>query len=301
MSREATASPSPSAWKGTTAGTRRMHRWLIASLRVLPLWFVYAGATVLVVPWCMLFAHKGYISQYHFFRKRFHCGVLSAVWHTYRNHCMFAKAIIDRFYVYAGGTLRLDVPHYDRFDRLTKCSDGFVILSAHVGNYEAAGYALTSHRKKYNALVFGGEAQTVMENRRRMLGRNNIGMIAVTDDLSHIFRINEALSNNEIVSIPGDRIFGSPRTLKCNFLGATAPFPLGPFSIAAGREIPVLCINVMRTGYKRYQIHIDELPTPQGNSRQRAQALAESFARNLEQCVRKYPTQWYNYYEFWNN
>ena len=35
--------------------------------------------------------------------------------------------------------------------------------------------------------------------------------------------------------------------------------------------------------------------------RQRAAALAQAFADNLSEIVRRYPHQWLNYYEFWQH
>src|SRR3712207_8219111 len=86
----------------------------------------------LVIPFCMLFAHKGYIAQYRFFRRRMGHSVLRSFWLTYQNHCRFAEIILDRFYVYAGGNLHFDIPHYDRYTQLANAPEGFVILSAHV-------------------------------------------------------------------------------------------------------------------------------------------------------------------------
>src|SRR3712207_9399327 len=68
----------------------------------------------LVIPFCMLFAHKGYIAQYRFFRRRMGHSVLRSFWLTYQNHCRFAEIILDRFYVYAGGNL-----HFDRSEEHT--------------------------------------------------------------------------------------------------------------------------------------------------------------------------------------
>jgi len=67
--------------------------------------------------------------------------------------------------------------------------------------------------------------------------------------------------------------------------------------------VPVLSVQVMKTGLKRYRIIIKELPTLPANQRtaQRAAALAQTFATHLEGIVRQYPTQWFNYYEFWQH
>lgn len=287
-------------WKGSTAGTPWMHRWLIRSLRVLPLRFVYAGAVVFVIPFCMLFAHKGYISIYHFFRRRLGQKSLRAFWNTYVNHCHFAQVIIDRFYVYGGGRFDFEIENYDLYLRLAAEPGGFVILSAHVGNYEVAGYTLAAKTKRFNALVYGGEAQTVMQNRSHILTQNNIRMIPIQGDMSHLFAMSNALAEGESVSIPADRIFGSPRHVECSLFGETARLPLGPFAIAAQRDVPVIAINVMKESAKKYHIYIKQLEAEGNTLRERSRNLALQYAKNLEETIKDYPTQWFNYYEFWN-
>jgi predicted LPLAT superfamily acyltransferase len=37
----------------------------------------------------------------------------------------------------------------------------------------------------------------------------------------------------------------------------------------------------------------------QGTKQERIQALADAYARRLEEVVRLYPDQWYNFYDFW--
>jgi len=33
--------------------------------------------------------------------------------------------------------------------------------------------------------------------------------------------------------------------------------------------------------------------------REQMSQMAQNFAENLEEIVRKYPTQWFNYFDFW--
>lgn len=276
---------------------------LLNSLRVLPLWFVYAGMAVFVVPFYMLLAHRGYISQYHYFRQRLGYNPFKAFIAVYRNHYRFGQVIIDRFYFYAGGKFHFDMENYDLYLRLSAQPSGFVVLSSHVGNYELAGYELKAQHKQLYALVFAGEAAAVMNNRLRLLEGNNIHMVPVNDDMSHLFTLSNALADGNIISVPADRVFGSPRTVPCQFMGATAQFPLGPFALATQRQVPVLSVQVMKEGLKRYRIIISQLPVDDSIKRhsQLATALAQTFATHLEDIVKRYPTQWYNYYEFWQH
>jgi predicted LPLAT superfamily acyltransferase len=287
-------------WKGRTGGAKWMHRSLIWMMRNLPYRGIYLFACIFVIPFCMLFSHKGYIAIYHFFAIRRNENMALAFWHTYMNHCMFAGIILDRFYTYSGGKLNIEVENWELYHNLADKQDGFVILSAHIGNYEAAGYTFEAESKRFNALVYAGEAETVMENRRRMFENKNRHMIVIKKDMSHLFEMSNALANGEILSLPADRIFGSIRHYSIDFMGREAKFPAGPFAIAAQRDVAVLAINVMKIGAKKYLIHIKRLQQTGDNIKKRAESLASQYAGNLENVVNRYPTQWFNYFEFWN-
>ena len=289
-------------WRGNTGGATWMHQLLIGTFRYIGPRPMYFFMGVFVVPFYMLFNHKGYLSIYHYFRRQHRFSWWKSFRYTYLNHYRFGQTILDRFAVYAGCKYEFELEGNDRFLDLMKKPEGFIILSSHVGNYEIAGYSFASTGKKYNALIFSGEAKTVMENRNRLLSAHNIKMIQVTEDMSHVFEMNNALSDGEIVSIPGDRIFGSPKFLECNFFNGKARFPLGPYAMAVQRSVPVVAVFVMKYSPYKYKVYIRELgmEETEGMSRHEKPArIAQVFAKELETILRKYPEQWYNYYEFW--
>ena len=286
-------------WSGKTDGQPWMQRSLIAMFRVLPLWLLY-GVMALVVPFYMLFSRKGYQAMYRFFRERIGYGPWKSFWSVYANHFRFGQIILDRFGVYAGKKYHFVNEGQKLMDELENHPEGFVVLSSHVGNYEIAGYSLKPKSKKFNALVYAGETATVMENRQRILSQNNMSMIPVKEDLSHLFALNAALDNGEIVSMPADRIFGSQKNVECQFFGAKANFPLGAFAMAVQKDVPMLAVFVMKEGMKTYHAYVREIVCdPHGGRRERMAQLAQSFACCLESIVRQYPTQWFNYFDFW--
>lgn len=276
-----------------------MQRSLVALFRVLPLGLLY-GVMALVVPFYMIFSRKGYQAMYRFFRDRFGYGPMKSFWNVYLNHFRFGQVILDRFGVYAGKKYRFISEEQSVFDEKETHEKGFVMLSSHVGNYEMAGYSLRPKIKKYNALVFAGETETVMENRQRILSQNNVRMVPVKDDLSHLFLLNTALDEGEIVSMPADRIFGSQKSIECQFFGKNARFPLGAFAMAVQKEVDVIAVFVMKEGMRKYRIYLREIQYDrQLSKREQMSQLAQHFAAQLEEIVRRYPTQWFNYFDFW--
>lgn len=293
-------------WKGTTGGMPWMQRSLVTILGHTDPRIIYFFVA-LVVPFYMLFSHKGYLAQYRFFRQRFDEPWWKAFCHVYANHLRFGQIIIDRFAVYGGRKFKFEIDGFELWKRLESRQEGFIQMSSHIGNYELAGYSLHVESKKLYALVFMGETETVMQNRMKVFAPNNIEMVPIMPDMSHIFVLNTALADGNIASMPSDRIFGSQKSLTCKFFGDNARFPLGPFSLAVTRDCPTLAVFVMKKKWDTYQIiirdlcngfkRLDETQLSKKNARQ--QALADEFARQLEETVRLYPTQWFNYYDFW--
>lgn len=288
------------AWRGGTDGTKWMHRNLVRIVRHVPLRLMYGFVAVFVVPFYFLFS-KGYKPIYHYFNQRLGYRLAKAFFGVYRNFCRFSQVILDRFYMFGGGKFDVQVEKYHLYQELAEGEPGFMILSAHVGNYELAGFSLVATKKRFNALAFGEEAEAIMENRERLFAGTNINIIPVKDDLSHLFALNNALDNGESVSFPSDRLLGNQRTVTCEFLGAPAHFPMGPFALAAQRDLPVLTVNVMKESAKRYRVYVNRLQKEGTTRGERINAYVRQYVEHLEEVLRKYPEQWFNYYEFWGD
>ncbi len=296
-----------------------MQRFLIVWLRHLSLRSLYAVMGC-VIPWYVLLSGRGRRAMWSYFRRRQGFGVMRSLRMTFLNFYRFGQVILDRFAVYAGQKFSFAFDGIGDFDDCLQKGCGIVWLCAHVGNFEIMGYSLSAEGRRFNSLVFGGETETVMENRAKAFESNNVRMIPVKADLSHIFLMNSALADGEIVTVHGDRLFGSSKSITRDFLGSPAKFPKGPFALAASRDVPVFAVFAMRTGYKSYRVICRRLDaetvsggtlpaqsgkiagqgtfeTPSG----KIASLLGNYVNELETVVREYPEQWFNYYEFWED
>jgi predicted LPLAT superfamily acyltransferase len=277
-----------------------MYRTLICWLKHINIRVLYAFSAVCVIPVTLLLS-PGARSTYKYYHRRRKYGWWRAFIATYRNHCLFGQTVIDKFAMYAGKKFEIELEGYDNFLSLAAKPEGFVLLSSHIGNYEIAGYTLVAETKVFNALVFAGEKQTVMENRDKMFADTNIRMIPILPDMSHLFAIDFALQNCEIVSMPADRIHGSAKSVTAHFLGAEACFPYGAFSVATLRNTPVLAVNVMKRKHNRYKVYVTPLDYDTEASRKdKIAQVSKAYVAELERMLRMYPTQWYNFFDFWN-
>lgn len=288
-------------WQGTTDGPQFLHRAAITAMRWTPLWLHY-GMLAFYVLGYLAFSPKSRKACYRFFRQAMGWGRCKSMIGVLRNHYKFGQVVTDRFAKYAGKKFSVEVDGQEIFDALAAKPSSFMMVSSHTGCYEMAGYTLTSTRKRLNTVVYGQEVKSIVDNRRKQFATTGTNMIFVTDDMSHLFEINNALCQGEIVSIPGDRLFGSTKHIVCQFFGRQAKFPRGPFATAALHGVPAITAFVMKGRYRDYHATVYSLTDglPAGLSRaQTEQAIAQNFATALETELRKYPTQWFNYYDFW--
>ena len=289
-------------WKGKTGGSFLGQWSLIVLFKFMNIRIGYFLMS-LVIPFYMIFARTRARAIYHFFRKQCNYSRWKSLAKTYKNHFIFGQVIVDRFAIFSGNQkyFELEIIGYEHFSRLEKGEKGFITASSHIGNFEMGGYMLQSEYKKMNALVYSGETKTVQNNRTKILGNNNINLIPVLDDMSHLFAINTALLNNEIVSMPCDRNLGSAKSVECDFFNGKADFPIGAFALATTFEIEVLAIFIIKKSCKKYTIYIKPIKTDEesGTKREKIEHYVRSYVKEVETIVREYPEQWFNYYEFW--
>ncbi len=278
-----------------------MHRTLVGILRRVDVRVMYVFVTVCVVPFCVLFDPNSRII-YRYFRLRRGLSRTQSWRKVFSNYRLFSQVVLDRFAMYAGKRFDVRVEGYEHFRGLELGTHGFVQLSSHIGNYEIAGYTLVSEHKRVNALVFAGEKETVMAGRERIFEATRNRVIPIMPDMSHVYAINSALENGEIVSIPGDRLLGSEKAVTVDFLGAPARFPAGPAAVAAMHGVEVITVNVMKTAARQYTIFVRPVEYDRTAARKiQIRQIVEGYVANLTADLSAYPEQWYNYFEFWED
>ena len=289
-------------WEGKTGGGAFGQSFLLRFLRSVNVRFLYP-ILYLVIPFYILFAGKGRNASYRYFRDRLGYSVWKSAWATFKNHIIFGEVVLDKFALLAGNSQQFKI-HLDKNGAVAKqmSSDkGFIIAGAHVGNLELAGLCMPHTKKKINAIIFGGERANFQNKRDEAFNKTNINLIPVTEDMSHLFTIKEALERGEIVVIPCDRVFGSPKSIICDFIEGKARFPIGTFRLAAQLEVPILTLFIMKQKGTTYHVHerlLEENPNL-SNSTKKAEDMAKQYVKELEDIVKKYPTQWFNFFPFW--
>jgi predicted LPLAT superfamily acyltransferase len=292
------------SWDGTTKGSLWGYRFFIRTVKLFGVSVAYGFAAFIVV-YYIIFVPRSSRAIHSYFRQRHHFGKWKAITMTYRNFYRFAQILIDKIAIPAklakGFTYRFGDGYTDLL-RLLDGSTGCILMSAHVGNWDIAGEFFGSYGPRLHIVMLDAEHRRTKRLLDATTGNKHYKVIALRDDMSHVFEIGTALVNNEYVCFQGDRYLPGAPTLTRSLLGAPARFPDGPFQTAARSHAPVVFFFAMREHGRRYRFCFHPAQIDLSLSKKDLSgSLATQYVQALEKILHRYPEQWFNYYDFWEN
>ncbi|WP_346318678.1 lipid A biosynthesis acyltransferase [Chitinophaga sp. YIM B06452] len=249
-----------------------------------------------------LFSYRSTRSIYQYFHQKAGYSRFRSLINVYRNYYVFGQTLIDKIVVMAGIPNRFTF-QFDGEEHLHKVvsgGKGGILLSAHLGNWEVAGHLFTRLQTRINIVMFDGEHERIKNYLEGITGGRNVNVIVLKDDLSHIYAIHDALSKQELVCMHADRFLEGNKTAEVPFLGEAARFPVGPFLLAATFRVPVSFVFAFKETSKHYHLYATPPSTYQGAKQGGLEASMQDFVAVMEEKVRQYPLQWFNYYDFWS-
>jgi len=296
-----------SEWTGKTRGGLQGYKSFVFILR-------YAGISTayfflrFVVLYFLFFAPQAVKSSYYFFRRRLNYPTLKSIRYIGRAFYKLGQVLIDKVAFLSGlnnkYTFDLDGENY-LIDMAN--NSGGVIIGAHAGSWEIASQFLTRVNCRINIVVFADEHKKIQNYLSDIYKKQNVNFIAVgKEGYSHLFQISEALKNKEIIAIHGDRFLPGTNTLKMEFFKKQAKFPAGPFLLPIKFDVPVSYVMAMKETSKHYHFYATApkkfgMPKNPKDRTAIANQILEGYVQNLEKIVLKYPDQWFNFYDFWDD
>lgn len=290
-------------WKGKSRGGVFGYTFFIALIRYIGIRPAYAFLC-LIVPYFIPFAPKATRATWSYARRVRGFGRCKSIGLLFRNYYRLGQTLIDKIAISNGmqRNFRFRFDNYEPFlNILDKGDTGVVLIGAHIGNWEIGTPFFDKYERKINIVMFDGEYQRIKDILARHTTMRDYKIIPVNEDsLQHVFRITEALGNNEYVCFQGDRFVNQDKVLYADLLGQRAAFPAGPFLLASRLKVPVVFYFAMRESHRTYRFHF----TPTGPVKRSAgikpeQVLLHQYIGSLEQMLSEYPEQWFNYYPFW--
>jgi predicted LPLAT superfamily acyltransferase len=289
-------------WQGKTRGGLLGHQIFVFILQYLglrPAYFLLYFVSL----YYFIFSHKSNRFIYSYFRNIYHLSSCKARRAVYRNYYIFGQILIDKVAIYSGLADKFTFDLEDEVHLAAMDKGGFMI-SAHIGNWEMSGKKSDRIKKTMNLLMLDEEHQKIKEYLESVMEERNINVIPLKDDLSHLIAIRQALDRGELIAIHGDRYLEGMKTLTTKFLGKVARFPEGPFYLALRMNAPVSFAFAMKEGPMHYHFYATppktyDLPVGKRISEEHLMPVLLDYIQALESILKKYPEQWFNYYEFW--
>jgi len=182
---------------------------------------------------------------------------------------------------------------------------GVICITPHLGNWELGGLLFAFKGGKLNVLTLDErdrEIKSFREEMRRRRGIRNIYIDPKNDSPLAVIGAVNALRQNEIVAMLGDRI-ESQKTMHFDFFGKKTSFPIGVALLAMATGAPVLPVFVVMEKSRKYRGIIESPirfdPAPREDREGAIRKGMESLIKKFEEYIEKYPDQWYNFYSFW--
>ena len=219
------------------------------------------------------------------------------------NYYRLGQILIDKVAIGNGkvNQYQFKFERYPEFLQLLNSEQGVIMIGAHVGNWEIGVPFFDDYGKKINIVMYDAEHRRIKEILEKNGQDKEFKIIPVNEDnLTHVFRITEAINQKEYVCFQGDRYLNKEKLLPGILLGQKAPFPAGPFLLASRMKVPVVFYFAMREPGRTYRFHfIIAEPVVRIKEKKAEMALLEQYTVALEQILKRYPEQWFNYYPFW--
>lgn len=189
----------------------------------------------------------------------------------------------------------------DIIDKALAKGRGAIIFTAHLGHWELGALCLKLTGYKTNVIMSPYESHDVNITVGKIRKKNGIETIPIDEESpTFIIKILKALRNNELITIQGDRDV-EKKGIMLSFFGEPAYFPKGPMLLAMKTKSPVIpAFTVIDNDGLYHSIAGEEIQIEDtGNEERDLKINMERMVRVIEQYVRKYPEQWYNFYYFW--
>ncbi|KMK90942.1 glycosyltransferase [Aeromonas dhakensis] len=227
---------------------------------------------------------------------------------SFRHFLRFGEAALDKLAGWRGDITEQEVELVgaEHYQAAINSGKGVLLLGSHLGDLELCR-ALGSRKQglRINALVFTRHAARFNALLKQINPDSRLNLIQVQElGADTAILLKEKLEQGEWVVIVGDRtsVTREKRVIWADFLGAPAPFPLGPFVLSSVLGCPVyLLFGLKEQG--RFRVHFepfaDGQPLPRQGRQQILASRVQSYADRLQHHCLQAPLDWFNFFDFW--
>ncbi len=281
------------------------HWWFYTVMRL----FGYQGARLLLVV---------VVTAYLLCSRRIHRLVTPYLCHRFPDRDSRLSRFVQAWrIVYSFGTVLVDrawlgikkdaqfigsFPDYHQLLSLLEEKKGVILLIAHVGPWQSAWQWLGELPARVHGLMQYHPDDVAKHYFDLGIRKRPFEIIDVESPFGGMIEAAAALQRGEIVAIMGDRYIKGP-FVTASFLGEATRFPASAYTLAATTGASVAVLLTAKTGVKTTEVRLYDNWQPHCADRCERDDMikqgAERFSRSVEDYLRSYPWQWYNFFNFW--
>jgi predicted LPLAT superfamily acyltransferase len=294
------------AWTGRSRGGVLGHLFFLAVIRLIGRWGAYAALYPVALYFVAAMPRARRFSAAYLDLALSPAHGWARLVRSYKHFLCFAQTLVDRSVVGLRGwrAFQTRSTGLENLRNAARSGKGAVLLTAHVGGWELAGALLQEEVVADIAVVaFQGEQEQVARVLERMKGKQPRVIAVGEGQMLASLEVVRALRGGALVAMQGDRALAGS-TVQLPFLGKPAPWPTGPFLLAAMSGVPLIATFCVKTGPTSYAFSAEppgQFKLERGRTRdEQVREWMAPYVARVEALVRQYPMQWFNFYDFWS-
>lgn len=294
----------------------------VAGILILALIYRYTGikgTALILMPVVLFYAtfnHAGRRASYRYLKtlgKHFnHLNIKSNFYYVMKHFYTFAIINLEQITNYneVENSIKHNEETHSNLLILRKAKKGAVLLLSHQGNphllRRVTEHSNTNRKIHFLTLQTTPKAQKVID--LFALSSNSSSIAVEKLDIPAAITLKNDIDNNHWIGTMADRVFNdSKKFVIVDFLGKKAKMPQGPWILSALMECPIYAIWMLKDNQK-YEILIKKitdrliLPPKSKTTKDREkfiQQKAQDYADEMSKICEKYPLQWFNFFNFW--
>lgn len=234
------------------------------------------------------------------------CGFVERQRRIWKTMWLFAWNLTERYERLATDRrFHVEVEGMEIWNQVAGTGEGFVLVTAHLGNYEVGSMIPADRESRPVHLVrepeMSPDAQRFLEETIAALGASHYQWHFESDDPLQGLALLEALRRGEIVAMQADRPRARGTVVEATLFGRPFPLPPGPAALARTAGVTILPVFVFRTGRRRYRLVFRGAVHPARTKDRRADVAAamRAVGEQIEWAIRTAPHQWFLFRRLW--